>query len=196
MIIQDSHQGLDISPRYILFLSHFLAFFSIYLFFTIFLPANPHTFFISHLHIPPLFLFFHTFVSLLSSFHPPFQSSSSLSFSFPYYILFLIHPSFHPLSFFLLSFHPHMFPISLPVLPFSHSFRSSIHPSPSSAIVPSFMPSLLASFITSSLYTYLMSPISSIYSFSYFLFCKIHSEICKINSENPFQKVSDAGQQT
>ena len=134
LIIQDSHQGLDISPRYILFLSHFLsiplllillAFFGINLFylpfFTIFLPANPLTFFhfTSSYFLPFFFSFLRSSPLLFihPSNHPPSCSAS------PYYILFFIHTSI--LSFFLLSFHPHMFLNSLPVLFFP--FLSFIH---------------------------------------------------------------------
>ena len=75
LIIQDSQRELDISPRYILFLSHFLsipislillAFFGINIFylpfFNIFLPANPLTFF--HFTSPHFSPFFFSFFRL------------------------------------------------------------------------------------------------------------------------------------
>ena len=192
MIIQDSHQGLDISPRYILFLSHFLsiplllillAFFGINLFylpfFTIFLPANLLTFFhfTSSYFLPFFFSFLRSSPLLFihPSNHPPSCSAS------PYYILFFIHTSI--LSFFLLSFHPHMFLNSLPVLFFP--FLSFIH-HPALPLFLHFLHPLLPHSFTS-------FSLSHIYHFLFLLSFLQNScgNMQKINSENPFQKVGE-----
>ena len=167
MIIQDSHQGLDISPRYILFLSHFLAFFSISLFSPYFFLLIL-TLFSFHISIfPPV-----SFLSYVCL--PSFLFSSTL----PVIILplvqlpllySLLNPSILPSSFFLPSFisSPHVsnFPPRSSFFP----FLSFIHPSITQLCHCSFLHAFTSCFLYYLIPLYLSHVSHFIYLFLFLL---------------------------